>query len=342
MSGFNSDYELYELGTIQLQRGGTIPNAVLAYKTYGQLNDTKSNVIIYPTWFTGFIENNEWLIGEGMALDPSKYFIIVVCAFGNSQSSSPSNTKDLFAGPNFPQVTLYDNVFYQHKFITEKFDIKKIKLLVGWSMGAQQTYQWASLYPEMVERIAPMCGSAKTAIHNWVFLQSVKTALKLDFNYLSGYYTEPPVNGLKAVANVYAGWGFSQQFYNQELYKNLGFNTVEDFISGFWEKFFLQRDANNLLCMLDTWQNADISDNPIYKNDLIKALNSIKAKTYVIPAEKDLYFTPDVSAWEVSNIPNAELFIVPGDWGHFAVDGLNPVDTFYVDNLLKQLLDIQV
>ncbi len=335
-----AEFETYQLGDVVLQSGVTLPNAFLAYKTYGELNETKSNVIIYPTWFTGFIKNNEWLIGEEMALNPSKYFIIVVCAFGNGQSSSPSNTPEPFSGPNFPYISLYDNVTLQHRLVVEKFGISKIKMVTGWSMGAQQTYQWASLYPDMVETIAPMCGSAKTSEHNYVFLEGVKNALIADSNYNSGYYEEKVETGLKAVARVYAGWGFSQQFYNKKLYKELGFDTLDDFFTGFWENFFLERDPNNLLCMLKTWQNADISNNELYKGDIVLALNSIKAKTYVIPAEKDLYFTPDVSEWEVSLIPGSELYIVPGDWGHFAVDGLNPEDTKFVDELLKRLLEL--
>lgn len=74
-------------------------------------------------------------MGPGRALDPSKYFIIVVCLFGNGQSSSPSNTPPPFNGPRFPKCTLYDNVTCQHRLVTELFGIKSIELVVGWSMG---------------------------------------------------------------------------------------------------------------------------------------------------------------------------------------------------------------
>ena len=128
--------ETYQLGDITLQSGNVIPNAKIAYQTYGTLNEDKSNVILYPTWYSGFISDNEWLIGEGMALDPSRYFIIIVCLFGNGQSTSPSNSD------NFTNMTIYDNVLQQHRLVTEHFGISKIKLVVGWSMGAGQTYQW--------------------------------------------------------------------------------------------------------------------------------------------------------------------------------------------------------
>jgi len=332
------DYELFSLGDIKLQKGATLRNGVLAYKTYGTLNADKSNVIVYPTWYSGFVSNNEWLIGKGMALDPKHYFIIVVCALGNGQSSSPSNTEEPYDQARFPEITLFDNVTLQHRLITEHFGIKKIKMVVGWSMGAQQTYQWGCLYPHMVERIAPFCGSAKTAPHNFVFLEGVKAALTADGAWNNGWYKDRPTKGLRSVARVYAGWGLSQPFYKKELWREMSYHSLEDFLVGFWEGFFLQRDANNLLLMLKSWQQADISDNVIFKGDLEKALRAITAKALVMPAALDLYFPVADNEWEVQQMPSATLQIIPGLWGHFAGGGLNPVDTKFIDEKLKDLL----
>jgi homoserine O-acetyltransferase len=172
-----ADYEVFDLANFVLQSGATLRNAKLAYKTFGRLNQAKDNAIVYPTWYSGQHYDNEWLIGEGMALDPNKYFIVIPNMFGNGLSSSPSNTPPPCNKARFPHVTLYDNVTAQHRLITEKFGIKKVPLVLGWSMGAQQTYQWGALYPEMVERILPFCGSARTSRHNFVFLEGVKAAL---------------------------------------------------------------------------------------------------------------------------------------------------------------------
>jgi homoserine O-acetyltransferase/O-succinyltransferase len=92
MDEFVQDYETFDLGDVVLQGGATLRNAKLAYKAYGQLNGDKSNAIVYPTWYSGRHWDNEWLIGEGMALDPANYFIIVPNMLGNGLSSSPSNT----------------------------------------------------------------------------------------------------------------------------------------------------------------------------------------------------------------------------------------------------------
>jgi len=332
------DYDIFDLGDVPLQRGATLRNARLAYKTYGKLNADKSNVIVYPTWYSGQHYDNEWLIGPGMALDPEKYFIIVPNMLGNGLSSSPSNTPEPYNLSRFPDITLYDNVTQQHRLVTEKFGIAQVTLVVGWSMGAQQTNQWGCLYPDMVKRIAPFCGSAKTAPHNIVFLEGVKAALQADAAWNGGWYTTPPSKGLRAVGRVYAGWGLSQPFYMQELWRELGFSSLEDFLVGYWEGFFLQKDANNLLAMLWSWQHGDISDNPVFKGDIKKALGAIQARAIVMPAERDLYFPVADNEWEVSHMPNAECRPIPGVWGHFAGGGSSPVDTRFIDDTLKELL----
>lgn len=289
-----SNFETYDLGDITLQSGKILQAAKIAYKTFGILNEEKDNVILYPTWYSGFISDNEWLVGEGMTLDPDKYFIIIVALFGNGESSSPSNNE------TYSNCTLYDNVVNQHRLVTELFGISKIKLVVGWSMGAQQTYQWGCLYPDMVERIAPFCGSAKTAVHNYIFLEGIKAALTADSNYALG---ERPETGIKSFARVYAGWGFSQPFYKYRLWNQLGFENLEDFLTGFWETFFLKREAENLLALVWTWQHGDISANPVFNGDLPRALSSIRCRALIMPAERDLYFPPEDNQDEMDYLP---------------------------------------
>jgi homoserine O-acetyltransferase len=334
------DYEIYELGDVRLSTGQTLREAKLAYKTYGTLNAEKSNAIVYPTWYSGQHYDNEWLIGEGMALDPAKYFVIVPNMLGNGLSSSPSNTPAPHRGSRFPNVTFYDNVEQQHRLVADHFGIRTLPLVTGWSMGAGQTYQWAVSYPDMVQRILPFCGSSKTSEHNVVFLEGVKHAIITDAAWREGMYDEQPVKGLRAVGRVYAGWGLSQAFYWRRLYRTEPFDyaSLEDFLVGFWEGFFLAKDANNLLTMLWTWQNGDIGRTPGFDGDQVRALASIRAKAIVMPAEKDLYFPPEDEEFAVSHMPNAELRVIPGVWGHFAGGGVNPVDTAFIDQALKELL----
>jgi homoserine O-acetyltransferase len=111
-------------------------------------------------------------------------------------------------------------------------------------MGAQRAFQWAASHPEMVDRIAPLCGTARTTPHNIVFLEGVRAVLTADGDWQEGDYATPPRRGLRAMARVYAGWGFSQDFYKNELYRQLGFTPTADCVTGFWEAQYVNRDAN--------------------------------------------------------------------------------------------------
>ena len=168
------DYHIFEAGDVLLQSGLTYRGARLAYKTHGTLNAARSNVIVYPTSYGAQHPDLEWLIAPGKPLDPTKYFIIIVNKFGNGLSSSPSNTPPPFDRGRYPHFTMTDNVRVQQRLLAEVFGIERVALVYGFSMGAQQAFHWAALFPDRVERIAPICGSAKTSPHNFVFLEGVR------------------------------------------------------------------------------------------------------------------------------------------------------------------------
>ena len=332
--------ETFELGDVALQSGGTLSDARLVYRTFGTLNPARDNVIVMPSYYTGSDEDNAKMIGTGRALDPEHYFLVLPNMFGNGVSSSPSNTAPACQGANFPDVSVFDNIACQHRLLTELWDVQKIQLVCGWSMGAQQTFEWGAHYPDMVKAILPWCGSAKTSPHNYVFLDGVKAALTADGVYARGRYTQPPKEGLKAFGRVYAGWAYSQTFYREATYKHLGFDSVEDLLVD-WENDHLTWDANDLLAMLRTWQYADISANDTFGGDFEAALSAISAKAIVMPGQTDLYFPQADSIYEVSHMPNAECRVIPSNWGHLAgstVKERDPPSTEMIESAICELL----
>jgi len=296
-------YQEFKLGNVKLLSGKILNSAKLIYKTYGKLNKDRSNVIVLPTFYTGTHIRNEGFTGKNRAINPDKFFIVSINMFGNGLSSSPSNTAKPQNGARFPKITLWDNVYCQHKLLTEKLKIKKIALVTGWSMAGCQSYQWAAQYPKIVKAILPFCASSKTSIHNHVFLEGVKAALLADKNWNKGNYKKQPVSGLKAFGRVYAGWAFSQDFYRQKLYKKIGYNSVKNLLDDWADDHAKNWDANDLLSKLQTWQLNDISEGPIYNKNYIKALKSIKAKTILMPCNQDLYFRTKDNEFEKKFIP---------------------------------------
>jgi homoserine O-acetyltransferase/O-succinyltransferase len=313
-----ADYEQFELGPLVLQRGLTLPKAHLAYKTYGQLAADKSNVILYPTSYGAQHSDIDWLIGPGRVLDPTKFFIIVANQFGNGLSTSPSTLGEPFVQARAPVFTHWDNVHAQERLLREKFDVTTLALVYGWSMGGQQALHWGALFPDRVQRICAVCTAARTSPHNTVFLEGIRAVLTSDAAWRDGYFAERPTQAIRAFGRVYAGWAMSQAFYRDRLWSTIGFSSLEDYLVRAWEANFLRRDARDLLSMVETWSQSDISDNDIYRGDLARALGAIKARSIIMPSATDLYFTTHDSAAETQLMPNAELRPLQSIWGHRA------------------------
>ncbi|RAR14481.1 homoserine acetyltransferase family protein [Stemphylium lycopersici] len=348
----DNDYQTYKLGNFKLKSGSEIPDAFIAYKTLG---DPSLPAVIYPTWYSGTISDNVWLTGPDKTLDPSKYYIIMPALFGNGQSSSPSNMPDLRP---FPEVLFYDNVRAQHELVTKHLGIKHARAVLGWSMGAGQTYQWATQFPDFMDLAVPFCGSAKTSLHNQVFLEGVKSTLHAALGTSSAGVAKPDLQtaagkkvtfspetrevGLKALGRVYAGWGFSQAFYREKLYQiapTLGFKDLDDFLVNFWEAWALSKDPENMLVMAHTWQAGNCSQQEPYGGDFEKAMKGIKAKTLVLPAKTDLYFPPEDSEIEVENMrPGVgTLKVFPSIWGHWAGGpGQSTEDAKWLDEQMRE------
>jgi homoserine O-acetyltransferase len=340
MRDIMGDYKTFCLGDITLQSGKALPDAKLAYQTYGALNSARDNVVVMPTHYTGTHISNEGFFGEGRAIDPARHFIVAVNMFGNGYSSSPSNTPDPCDGPRFPDVTLHDNVACQHRLLTEELGVNSIALVTGWSMAGCQCYQWAAQFPDMVKAIVPFCASARTSPHNFVFLDGVQAALQADSVWNNGEYDEQPVRGLRAFGRVYAGWAFSQSFYRDGLYKQLGFEAIEDLLVD-WENDHVDNwDANNLITKIKSWKSGDISNNNIYHGDFKAALRAIKAKAILIPSSTDLYFPPEDNEIEMEHMPNAELRIFESLWGHCAVSpGNEPAFDGFLDRAITDVME---
>jgi homoserine O-acetyltransferase/O-succinyltransferase len=322
-----------------LQSGIDFRGVKVSYKTYGQLAPDNSNVIVVPSYYSGAHEGADWLTSAGKILDPSRYFIISVNMLGSGLSSSPSNAVPPFDGKRYPKVTLTDNVRMQQRLVTEVFGIQKVALVYGWSMGGQPAYHWGALFPDMVERICVVCGSARTSVNNLLFLAGIEAALKADPLWQDEWFAAPPERGLKAFARVYAGWVVSPAFFREELYKKLGFPTLEKYLVGAAEAYWLPHDANNLLAQLWSWQKADISDNEIYRGNLAMALGAIKAKALIMPSQTDRYFMVEDNELEMPHLAHGELRPIPSIMGHLAGGSFGtPQDAAFLAEGVRDLL----
>lgn len=332
-------YELISIGDFSLEEGGVIPNCQLAVSTFGVLNEKKDNAILMPTWFSGTTKILEQVyVGTDHALNPEKYFIILVNQIGNGLSTSPNNAEERIKGAKFPKVRIGDDVRAQYQLVTTHYGISELALVVGGSMGAQQTYEWAVRYPEFVKRAAPIAGYAKNTDHDFIFTGTLNDTLTFDPNFKNGHYdsVESMEDALRRHARIWAVMGFNPEMYRQEGWKLLGLDSAASFVKDFLEATFIPMDPNVLLTCAWKWQRGDVSRHT--NGDLKAALGRIKAKMFIMPISSDMFFIPSDCQLEQEMIPNSAFRPIQTIWGHMALFGMDKGYTEQIDQNLKELL----
>ncbi|MGA3226329.1 MAG: alpha/beta fold hydrolase [Acidobacteriaceae bacterium] len=323
------------------ESGTTLPEAKIVYGTYGHLNAAGDNAILLPSHYMADMNGYAWLIGPGKALDPERQFLITSELFGNGRSSSPSNTPEPFHGPRFPVTTIRDNVEAVHQLLTQELGVRHLVAVIGFSMGAQQAFQWAVSYPQYMDRIVATSGTAKTYGHGIVRLESEITALTTDQAFQGGDYKQEPVKGIQAFALVWTAWLFSQDWWRDELWKseNPPRTTFAQVVDQYKTNFIPGADANNLILQMHTWEQHDVGATPGFGGDLSKALGSIKAQVLYMPSATDLYFPVTDARYEAPMIPHCTLEPIPSLWGHPAGAGASPADDKFLNEKIAAFLE---
>ncbi len=329
--------DTFELGNFRLVNGYTIPNARLAYTTHGTLNAARDNAVVFPNFLGGNDAALEMYVAEGMALDPSKYFVILPGQFGNGYSSSPSNTPPPFDRGGFPPIAIADDVIAQHRLITEHFGIERLALVLGWSVGALQTYEWAVRFPDVVTRMASIAGAPRPSPWTLHWLRTViEEPIVTDPAWNNGFYAQATdvQAGLRRQAHCMALTLPPLAYYHGDIMQRLGFGSVQDFVRGFFEGFMIGQDPNNLLIQARKALTAD----PAQGGDLTQALGRITARTTIAAFTGDVMFPPQDNEIDARNIPGARYRELTTISGHLTTFGLFPEDRQAVDDTIREAL----
>jgi homoserine O-acetyltransferase len=338
-AAFAQERHEFVIANFHTEGGATLPQARVIYGTYGQLNAAKDNVVLLPSHYMANLHGYEWLIGPERALDSSKLFLVATELFGNGSSSSPSNTPEPYHGPRFPVMTIRDNVDAVHRLLTEDLKVTHLRAIIGFSMGAQQAFQWAVSYPIFADRIVATSGTAKTYPHGIVRLEGQIAALTSDAAFQNGDYKTPPKKGLEAFGMVWAGWLYSQEWWRLELWRASSPRaTFEEVMNRFRTRF--SADANDYILQARTWERHDVGSTPGLNGDVEKALRSIKVPLMYMPSETDLYFPIGDARYEKQFIPGVIFEPIPSLWGHTAGAASNPADGKFLNEKIGKFLSV--
>src|SRR3954469_20572448 len=317
----------FVIDNFRTETGAVLPRARIVYGTYGTLNAARDNAVLLPSHYMANHHGYDWLIAgqgaaaqtsEARALDPAKLFLIATELFGNGQSSSPSNTPEPFHGPRFPVATIRDNVEAVHRLLSDSLHVTHLKAIIGFSMGAEQAFQWAVSYPTFADRVVATSGTARCWPHGVVRLEAEIGAIQMDTAFRNGDYTTRPTQGVQMFASIWAGWLYSQEWWRQQLWKRGAADTtsLETFRSNMIRNFLSRADPNDLILQARTWQRHDVGTTKGFGGNTEKALASIEVPLLYMPSETDLYFPVSDARYEAKYIPNVTLMPIPSLWGH--------------------------
>lgn len=311
-----------QLGRFALERGGVLDDARIGYRTSGTLSATGDNAVVLFSYYTGTHDSYDAWIGAGRALDPDRHFIVIVDHFGGGVSTSPSHR-----AAAFPEVTVGDCVEAAVQVLAH-LGVTRVKLAGGWSLGGMQALELAARHPDMPESVFALCSAARCSEVNRVFLDSVAAALETD-------PSDGRRAGLNAFGRVYAGWAYSERFFADEVFRDLGYHSVDDVISS-WGTDHEALDAGDLLTSLRMWRRADVGTG---RGGTAAALRTITARTMLMPSSTDAYFTPLENEREATALRHGELRMLDSPLGHIAGrPGIRPAEQREVDRALADLL----
>ncbi len=335
--------------------GVTLEQVDIGWESYGKLNANKDNVILITHYFSGTSHAagkykaddalpGYWdaIIGPGKAIDTNKYYVISSDTLVNANwhdenviTTGPASTNPKTGKPyglDFPVVTITDFVNVQKRLL-DSLGITKLHAVMGASMGSFQALEWATRYPDKVERLIHVIGAATMDAWTVAALEKWALPIRLDKNWQQGNYygKERPLDGLAATMLNITQDAMHPIIYNASFpdFNVLDEGALKDIRTlPKLNQVLAQRamaraktqDANHVLYLVRASQLFTAG----MQSDLTTALKNVSAKTLLLPATNDLLLRPENMRTVYKTMKAAgkdvEISEIEGGWGH--LDGI--------------------
>jgi homoserine O-acetyltransferase len=293
--------------------GETLPELKIAYKTLG---DPANPPVLVLHGTAGSSANmltpgfGGQMFGPGQPLDATKYFVIIPDALGTGGTTKPSSGLKA----KFPKYNYDDMVDAQHRLVTEGLGIRRLRLVMGNSMGGMHTWVWGVRYPDMMDALVPMASQpTEMSSRNWMMRRLMIETIKADPEYQDGNYTSQPK--MLRIANVFYATGTNGgdlAYQKQAPTREAADKLVEARLNA-----PPPSDANDFI-----WQWASSADyNPAPR------LGAIKAHLLAINSADDERnpVTTGLMAEAMKSVKHGRLFIIPASAdtaGHGTTGGM--------------------
>lgn len=297
------ELQFASLGDVKLESGQTLRDCRIGYRTFGKLNEQKSNAVLFPTWFTGTSGDLAGQIGPGRVVDSTQFYVIAVDALGNGVSSSPSNSK-LQPGRDFPKIGIGDMVETEYRLVSEKLGLKHLHAVVGISMGGMQTFEWLVAHPEYFDRAVPIVGSPRQTAQDLLLWKSQLRPIQRSQS------PEEAKRAMQAIAGIHALHLRTPQYHVEHTKPE----SVDELLDK-QEASVLAHDPNDWASQLVAMINQDVFRR--FGGAPDRAASAVRARCLVIVSLSDHMVNP-TPALEFGRLLKARIVELTSDAGHLA------------------------
>ena len=321
------DRQFLKIGDLTLESGELLPDVVIAYQSWGELNQAADNAILVNHALTGWADVDGWwpqMVGPGLTFDTNKYFVVCPNVIGGCQGSTgPSSIAPDGKrwGSRFPVITIRDMVQAELAF-TKKIGVKKYQVAVGPSLGGMRSLEWAITYPELIGAICTI-GSSAVATGDQIGAASIQLrAIKSDPNFNNGDYYEQsvgPIEGMgiaRRIAHLtYRTESEMDVRFGRELQGDeTGRYAVESYLDHQAQKLAKRFDANTYIALTEAMNSHDVGRD---RGGVAAALATIKVPIAVVSIDTDRLFPPRLQQEIVELSPEvATLHTISSPFGH--------------------------
>jgi len=303
------ELRLADLGDFRLESGRVIEECHVGYRTFGTLDPGRSNVILFPTWFSGTSQDlvDLGFIGPGKLADTSRWFVVAVDALGNGVSSSPSNSRKQ-PGRAFPAFTVRDLVRAQHQVLTRYLGLERLHAVIGISMGGMQAFQWTTFRPGFAQRAVSIMGTPRASPADVALYDAGLRALDA-----AGAVRDGETPGPETLAVLLALLALTPEYDLQQLARLDGAGAMAR-VREILAHHNLTDWARQLGAMIghDIYRGSAASEGA--------AAGAIRAKLFVVVSRYDLLVDPR-PALALAGALKAPTLVLEGEGGHFSVLG---------------------
>ena len=310
-------------GALHLESGQALGSVELAWRSWGRLAPTRDNAVLVCHALTGNADVDRWwssLLGEGRALDPDHDFVVCSNVLGGCNGStgpaSPHPRKRGRYGSDFPAVTIRDMVNAQ-LLLLRQLGVRRLRLVIGGSMGGMQALEWAASHPEFVDATVVIAAPGRHAPWAVAWSEAQRHALFADPRWRGGDYgDDPPVSGF-AAARMIGMTSYRSAVEFEERFAPGGTDArrggVKGWLAHHGQDINNRFDAASYVRLLDAMDSHDVSRG---RGRYLDALHEIPVPILVVGIDSDVLYPLAEQELLAEHLPLAELHVLHAPYGH--------------------------